>query len=226
VMILAASRMLVVMMTAGRVVITASTRTSLRSFRSAIAWAASAAVMMPAGRRVGDGESCRACVFRQVRRRGHVVGPLDRRQRCPRDVGDGGRGRSRDRRRFLRGGCCLDLFRFRPPAGWRSRGARRAQACSPSADGVPVAGVLAGEGGTGPRRRRWCAGSGAPGGWRPRLRRPRKRPGWHQTLTAEVTAVPSPRATRPSQRQKSAPRPMSMQPTLFTLIPAVAPSQV
>jgi len=45
----AASRMLVVVLTAGRVVITAWTRTSLMSFPSAIARATSASVMMPAG---------------------------------------------------------------------------------------------------------------------------------------------------------------------------------
>jgi len=49
VIISAASRMLVVAMMAGRVVITASPQTSLMSFSSAMARAMSAAVMMPAG---------------------------------------------------------------------------------------------------------------------------------------------------------------------------------
>jgi hypothetical protein len=41
--------MLVVVMTAGRLVITAPTQTSLTSFPSAMAWATSVSVMMPTG---------------------------------------------------------------------------------------------------------------------------------------------------------------------------------
>src|SRR5215470_11924133 len=48
-MILATSWTLVVVRTAGRVAITAATRTSLTSLPSAIAWATSVSVMMPAG---------------------------------------------------------------------------------------------------------------------------------------------------------------------------------
>src|SRR5215471_20397364 len=48
-MIVAASRMLVLVLTAGRVVIAAWTRMSLRSFPCAMARATSAWVMMPAG---------------------------------------------------------------------------------------------------------------------------------------------------------------------------------
>jgi len=62
VMILAASRTLVVVRTAGRAVITASTQTSLTSFPSAMAWATSVSVMMPAGLPVRASTTIRAVV--------------------------------------------------------------------------------------------------------------------------------------------------------------------
>src|SRR5215472_7699133 len=61
-MILATSWTLVVVRTAGRVTMTAATRTSLTSVPSAIAWATSAAVMMPTGLPVRASTTIRAVV--------------------------------------------------------------------------------------------------------------------------------------------------------------------
>ena len=142
----------------GRVVITASAQTSLTFLPSAMAWATSASVMMPghlSGLRIHDHESCRAGVFHQVRGRSHVVVLADRGQRCPHDVCDGGRGRSRMKRRFLCGDACHNLLHFRPPElpdGDHVVLGGRGRVRPAFASRVLVAGGPAGGGVTGPRR--------------------------------------------------------------------------
>src|SRR5215831_3392282 len=101
--------------------------------------------------------------------------------RWPHDVCDGGRVRSRMKRRFLRGDAGHNLFHFQPP--------NLGMAITLCSVGVgTVTGPLAESwslvcwpaGGVADPRgcggRRWHAGSGAPGEWWRRLHRRRMRP--------------------------------------------------
>jgi hypothetical protein len=63
-----------------------------------------------AGPRIHDDESRGARVLHQVGGRGRVVVLLDRGERWPHDIGDGGCGWSPMKRGFLRGDACPDLL--------------------------------------------------------------------------------------------------------------------